>query len=245
MPNHITNRITAEKHVLDSVVSDEKNEQTGESFQVFDFKKIIAPPDAISQEIIGSNIKTAAEIALGVIDFANRIEMPSDPLGGGMGLAAAAMHQINAMRQLAEGKMAKDFSDEEFESFVGFMRAYRTCGGLMDWYDWNIKMWGTKWNSYQFERVSDTVVTFQTAWSPPHPVIGRLNEKTKSRIVHEWADEDTGSNVGHRIYRGDCTLEKDDEYSRTKEGYELAFELCGGEEHYEWNGSEYVYKDEE
>ena len=115
----------------------------------------------------------------------------------------------------------------------------------MDWYEWNVEMWGTKWNAYQLEIVSPTVVTFETAWSAPHPVIARLVEKNGKPLVHEWADEDTGNNVGRAEYSADGEVDVV-EMSGTKEGYELRFDLDPGDaEYYEWNGAEYVYKDDE
>jgi len=246
MPNHVTNRITAPKSILDSVIADHKNERTGELYKCFDFNLIIPQPEIIkNQESTPHHVKTAAEIALGLIDFKKQVAMPSDPLGSGMGQAVDSIHQANAMRQLVEGRMPKDFSDANFKLFIEFLVAWKECGGLMDWYDWNCQMWGTKWNSYSFERLSDDVVKFQTAWAAPHPVIERLVEKTKTGLTHEWADEDTGRNVGIREYDSDCNLVRDHEMSDMKEGYELAFELTDAGKYYEWNGVKYVYKEDE
>ncbi|HEU5085948.1 MAG TPA: hypothetical protein VFT99_00840 [Roseiflexaceae bacterium] len=47
------------------------------------------------------------------------------------------------------------------------------CGG----YEWCHTNWGTKWNAYDVARRDydgHVVVTFQTAWSPPKPVIVAL-----------------------------------------------------------------------
>lgn len=45
------------------------------------------------------------------------------------------------------------------------------------WYNWNVKNWGTKWNS-QGARWSadDTVINFDTAWSPPLPIVLELSK---------------------------------------------------------------------
>lgn len=44
---------------------------------------------------------------------------------------------------------------------------------------WTRKAWGTKWNAYEVVRRDYEVVciTFQTAWSPPIPVIQELHRK--------------------------------------------------------------------
>ncbi len=48
------------------------------------------------------------------------------------------------------------------------------------WYQWCIKNWGTKWNSYH-NSISDVepssfTFEYQTAWSPPTPVLTKLFE---------------------------------------------------------------------
>ena len=46
--------------------------------------------------------------------------------------------------------------------------------GKKNWYDWSCWNWGTKWNSYGNSFDGHTL-TFQTAWSAPHPVIKTLS----------------------------------------------------------------------
>src|SRR4051812_6071054 len=44
----------------------------------------------------------------------------------------------------------------------------------VNWYDWQIKNWGTKWNSYKSKYGAEgkqAFVYFQTAWGPPFPVL--------------------------------------------------------------------------
>jgi len=42
-----------------------------------------------------------------------------------------------------------------------------------NWYGWCCENWGTKWNSYD-GNVSDSGISFNTAWAPPTPVIAAL-----------------------------------------------------------------------
>lgn len=50
--------------------------------------------------------------------------------------------------------------------------------GYADWYDWCIANWGTKWNAYSVEinELSERRIklSFETAWTPPVPVIAKL-----------------------------------------------------------------------
>jgi len=61
------------------------------------------------------------------------------------------------------------------------------------WYDWSIENWGTKWNSYNFQPLDDQAryeFSFDTAWSPPAPVIDKL-VSTFPHVTFDvsWFDE--------------------------------------------------------
>lgn len=49
-----------------------------------------------------------------------------------------------------------------------------------DWYNWNIQMWGTKWNSHYtkepIEKGNKLFYNFDTAWSPPLPVVLAMSQ---------------------------------------------------------------------
>lgn len=50
-------------------------------------------------------------------------------------------------------------------------------GKMPDWYNWRLKNWGTKWNASNAELDgSRDLIRFETAWSPPIPVILRASE---------------------------------------------------------------------
>jgi len=72
-------------------------------------------------------------------------------------------------------------------------RRLRKLYGTDSWYDWKILHWGTKWNSFNGE-IADMddeylVYKFDTAWSPPEPVIHALREKFKDVSVSAFFDE--------------------------------------------------------
>ena len=57
--------------------------------------------------------------------------------------------------------------------------------GYTSWYEWCCNSWGTKWNSSEGVRDDQRTricLTFDTAWSPPMPIVDGLSEmypKTK------------------------------------------------------------------
>jgi len=241
MPNHVITRITIDKSVLDKYVK----KAAGQDYLTFDFGQLVPQPKCLVKGDLQSSTTTCAEIALGLIDFASQSKMPADPMAN-MGAAADVLHRGNATRQLVQGPMAKDLNDEEFEIMVQTMRSYRTCGQL-NWRDWNIKHWGTKSNAYSVKRVSDTVLEFETAWSAPHPVIEKLAETCGTGLKFEFSDEDTGSNVGYRIFDDMGRPIDEKNLHGTKEGMELAIEMHNEEARWDWDEEkgQYVYSEED
>ena len=97
--------------------------------------------------------------------------------------------------------------------------------GAPDWYHWCIDNWGTKWNAYSADCGEDNGLYFQTAWSPPVPVMRKLSEMFPNiQITLRWADEDVcGKACGRIVYFGGEIIE---DYRPTgKEAVEYAAEL--------------------
>ena len=72
-------------------------------------------------------------------------------------------------------------------------RRLRKLYGTDNWYDWKKSKWGTKWNSYNGkiddENEEYIVYLFDTAWSPPEPVIHALREKFEEISITAFFDE--------------------------------------------------------
>jgi hypothetical protein len=120
--------------------------------------------------------------------------------------------------------------------------------GHQSWYSWSCEYWGTKWNAYSVERFDDECVEFQTAWGCPVAFFEALSEKFPNvEIKVEYADEDIGSNCGTFTVKDGDFIEENLPDSCSKEAYELAFRICGGEDYYEYNEEEgtYEYVDED
>ncbi len=87
--------------------------------------------------------------------------------------------------------------------------------GFSDWYDWRVTNWGTKWNASDVELDIETSqqirIRFNTAWSPPTPVITKIAEKFPfAFITLDWEEE--GGYYGNSEYEnGRLTLEHEGE----------------------------------
>lgn len=107
--------------------------------------------------------------------------------------------------------------------------------GCTTWYTWCRQWWGTKWNACQTQIIDRNTIVFDTAWSNPEPILLKLAEMyPDTEIEHWWADEDMGSNAGHRSINGDCVEEE--RFDEPHEAY-AAYVKC-------WGESECLYQDE-
>jgi hypothetical protein len=75
------------------------------------------------------------------------------------------------------------------------------------WYDWNIRNWGTKWDTGAvFERHSDDHATYtiETAWSPPVEAITALSAQYVGLVFTlEW-EEEQGFGGEFQFRAGEC-----------------------------------------
>ena len=94
----------------------------------------------------------------------------------------------------------ENVSWSEAEEMNDIIKAkYKKEFGSINWYDWRVDKWGTKWNSYNCEIVEHeddyVVYTFDTAWGPPTGVIEALREQCPDFHVSAFFDE-PGMEVG-------------------------------------------------
>lgn len=89
--------------------------------------------------------------------------------------------------------------------------------GTLDWYDWCIKNWGTKWEPSRIFHNKDTLI-FETAWSTPEPIFKKLSEEFPNDYIEvKYADE-CYSNYNHGILtfeNGECisSTEMDEDFA--------------------------------
>lgn len=222
MPNHIMNELTAAKHVLDALASADS---------AIDFRKIVPRPAIFNCE---PNIAVIdwARIAVGEVTLTTLRAATPDPLtafkAGDYGAASKRLEQSNIVRLMTEGPFPKDFSPADFENFISCIKGLKEFG-YPSWYEWAIAKWGTKWNAYSTNRVSDSVVTFQTAWSMPKKIIIALAERfPQEQFRIRWADEDFGSNVGDLTVKGESVICGGALENDSQPAHKLAMELLYG-----------------
>lgn len=112
--------------------------------------------------------------------------------------------------------------------------------GYRSWYDWAIDNWGTKWNAGEcdsFYNNKDLIITFETAWSAPEPIIKKIIKSNKDLTIEvTYADEDIGSNTGYIKGENGKVVENIEYENGSKIAYETYIEL--------WDDEQLVYNEE-
>jgi len=84
--------------------------------------------------------------------------------------------------------------------------------GQDNWYDWHVKNWGTKWDvnrescHLDYNGPRSLIYVFDTAWSPPCPVLKKMSKKFKQlRFIMHFKDEGGGFEGTMTCKDGLCT----------------------------------------
>lgn len=216
MPNHVMNKIKLINAVDYSNVVERCCTVNEDGHTVFDFNRLVPCPESLRIES-----GTVTDNALYAYCLLNGYKCPLkrwyiDIAKERIGVTSEAANEWLSKQNidvLSIGKTAYD----NYRKF-----------GTTTWYDWCCSHWGTKWNAYGCNFDYDNkVITFQTAWSAPDPVIYAMHSFLQN-VEFEWfyADEDRGYNTG-RYYTEDGNLCFDDIENNSNEAASAYVECWG------------------
>ena len=190
MPNWVTNRIdfSGKKEDIEKVLNAIKGDENE-----FDFNKLIPMPEEL-------NILSSSDNELGIIYYiSNKLTVPFEELDKKYLKYVNNMFSPNWAREIYDNRMPKNKLELDKLYELGKVCCSNIDKyGHIDWYNWRINNWGTKWNACD-EYVDDDVLEFNTAWSCPLPILDKLAELCYEHNVEftgKWADEDRGNNTG-------------------------------------------------
>lgn len=197
MPNHVENHIefNGDKQQIDAMLNKIGSDEYG--IGTIDFKKIINMPETL-------NIEAGSRTDHGLKAYREFIEVYTAGLSEKEALKS--LENIPTESEKTFLRQRTDIKRDEWELGKTAWQNIRKYGAPT-WYEWSITNWGTKWNAYGYEEGTDysacDELTFQTAWSAPHPILRKLSEMFPEIVFkHQWADEDIGMNCGERCYLG-------------------------------------------
>lgn len=202
MPNYVKNILEVQGANADGILDSLRGQDNDE--EDMDFNKIISMPDELEGTTSPSRSSTERLVTTLYKDDESFKEFE----------ARVVEHLIGS----------KDVLDKPLKET---WNAYKKNGAL-NWYDWNITHWGTKWNACEPERIDSDTVVFDTAWSTPVKAIEELSRQYPDNTFSvRYADEDIGSNCGRYAFQAGDMVEEwyptDDEavqYAKEMWGYE-------------------------
>lgn len=234
MPNWVYNELTIEKLNDESLSTEEilsqicSTEENGE--KTFDFNKIIPMPESLGIED-GSKTLGAMRIYLYYH------------------MGYFSIEQLETIRNRMESWWVEKFNKDSgltIQDLVEDLTAYDNVTldelmrlgevavnnlltyGSYAWYGWCCNNWGTKWNACQ-TMINDNLIYFETAWSPPMPVIEQLSRMfPNNKFTFTYAEEQLSEYAGKGVFiNGELSFE---DYSNdSKKCFETAFRLLGCE----------------
>lgn len=221
MPNHTQTifRVTGTPEKLEEFIKRAAFKEKDGSETIFSFGSFVPCPPEIKHMTCPTKIVTEEELKKEEEDNAARIA-----------------------KAKAEGK-SEDYVFITHSLTEEMAKQYMQRFGALNWYDWQVRNWGTKWDCYEqsneWERVSKnengtTVdyiqMMYQTAWSPASSAILSISEMFPDLMFyHEFADEGGGFLGSETIQDGEILAQQDLEWN-SEEGKEMRVRLYGPEE---------------
>jgi hypothetical protein len=179
---------------------------TAPAHDIFDFETILPMPAILKDIPASSDVSLAVEALTGksmeqlVVD-----RNPDDPHAQ----MALGVHQSFQMpdRRAKDQERHAALTPAQLQMGARALEAIEQCG-YPTWYEWCNATWGTKWNAYELEIVTDEaqmlVLRFQTAWSTPAPVFEKLALMYPDLTFTTDSYDEGGKFAAHGLaYRGE------------------------------------------
>lgn len=247
MPNWVANKIILSGKNVDKVFAHviKKNKELGE--KEFDFNTLIKQPEELNI-VSGSGTHRAVELYLAKINPDIDFYGKSEDKISKEEYQSIVDKMTNPFVKTSLNEEQMKYIFENMKYYANDEKSFLELGetainnllkyGAMDWYDWRVEHWGSKWNADStYVNREKNEITFYTAWSQVDPVIAKLAEMfPDTKIEYEFAEEIPGSFAGRNLYENGKLIES--EYlSDNKEAFEIYFKLWGGSENFRFNES--------
>lgn len=190
MPNWVRNKITIEAKNADEII---KNLLTKDGDKIdLDFNKIKQMPESLNISA-GTITNVCAQIYINSVNNKERMKYLTALVSNNLNVTFVGEKILNReIEKLLDDKRNNkplfkskqeilDYGHKALDNLFNY--------GSMDWYDWCIKNWGTKWNACN-TIIKDNTITFETAWDPVPKLFEMLSQKYPDAKLHyEFADE--------------------------------------------------------
>lgn len=181
MPNWVDNVmiIKAEPNVLAELRSKIKTDERDDSNQYFQIARSLYPMPQDLKYVVGSDRET-----LMYAKTHNKVVMPPSDMEI---LSREAGHDIF----VGKSEQFKDTEYELVELTEGEKKQLEEKHGATNWYDWNIKNYGSKWpdcyTHAQTVQNGNLLFQFESAWAPLVTLAKRISEDYKCKVVLKYS----------------------------------------------------------
>lgn len=260
MPNWIKNRIiTGSRDLTDKLIKKYGTfEASGETESVqFDFNKVIPMPKDLQIEFSSRSdnalILYLTKVSPYVDYYGNDKDKFSfdefNDIKNNISKHMMFSHNLTFSEDALPQMLDKYNNEEKCMLELGKTQVNNIIKyNALNWYEWSINNWGTKWNSDSLEvDENKQSLTFETAWDPAIPVFLEITKQNPTkRFAFLYADEAIGSHVGYVLASNGKIDYKGTFEDYSVDAYKLSFDLwdCADEYKYDSNMNTYVYKDE-
>lgn len=214
--------IAAKPEVIAEILEKVKGAEKGEDASPFDFNKVIPMPASLNVEegSTGDNALVAFYGTEGEGMLNDGV--PLGLFGSAKGRFKELLERYKASNAvelqaaiLKESPTAKALADAYYNN----IKLY----GHKSWYNWSVANWGTKWNAAEAQIVKrdekKVAFRFDTAWSPPIPVIKTLGEQfPKAKITLRYYEHGAGFKGELVMKGGEVVSEMEGSYRGSRGG---------------------------
>ena len=245
MPNWVRNKIMVGRPSTISIIKEKYcfvDEDTNEL--KFDFNKLIPMPDEMNIEFSSRSDHALMLYMTRIcpeVDYYGKKEDKvtkkkfnelNDELGKHMMVNTNLVCSKDELKDL----LTKYKDDEDFLLDLGKKEVNNVMNyGCLNWYEWAIKNWGTKWNSTNLDiDVDGKCMTFDTAWDPATPVFVELTKQMPEvKFAMLYSDEEIGCHVGYMLAHGGNVDFEGSFPDQTMDAYKLALDVWDLRDEYE------------
>ena len=237
MPNHVYNKLTGPKKVLEKYLTDGK----------FDFRKILPIPKHAKEPKLPWEIYD---------ELRNLNDTQKSKI----------INELKTTGFLSTQKETTELTGETLKETIDFLK-YNTMtqhdwkvnnwGTKWNAYNQSIEVdgiilveehiSGEETIMKKTERQTETTgtemtINFSTAWSPPFDLIHLLSKKEKCVLQYEWIEEQGAACLGKETIESGMVTDCYKPVPWSKEAYELMFESWGNGDEFIWNDETGKYK---
>lgn len=213
----------------------------------FDLNKIVPMPETIDYTTSPTDITpigfyiapkihdTYANLRKRVKKCANEIKNPlkteltNDELESLVRLRLAQNAHKKALKNVNNNERFQEYCkikgiEPNVENYGKLLLTNYLAYGTIDWYDWSIRYWGTKWNTRD-TLWNDTSVYFNTPSRSPKEALIEASKILNIPLFIEWSTDQLNEDGGYLIINDGCIKYEEDYEPDSKEMFIVAARL--------------------